>query len=243
MKKYSYFLLIFLLINGTVGFIEAQQFPIPKDRYAFEFLKKSKTTDVLYINDTVVYLMNKSPLEVFPGYKDLYASFNLPQPSGLPWIPFGVRVNHLFTAYRAVWCLRDSMLYLSDIEIPLASFCDYKSFFPNNEQYALMEKLTKVKFDKKYPLPYKDELYLYHNTIGMMPANWCNDTILIKISRGQYLGGQGMELPIFCPDLNDTILIKRPARSMELDKWKKIPSEELVFKNGKLISRETTDIY
>ncbi len=30
---------------------------------------------------------------------------------------------------------------------------------------------------------------------------------------------------------------------MELDKWKKIPSDELVFKNGKLISRETTDIF
>lgn len=243
MKKYSYLLFIFLLINGTVSFVEAQQFPIPKDIYtAFEFLKKSKTSDMLYINDTVVYLMSKSPLEVFPGYKDIYESHNLPQNLPLPSMPLGSRVN-LPDTYYVIWCLKDSILYLSDINISRASFCDYKSFFPNNEQYALMEELTKEKFDKKYPLPYKDELYLYHNTIGMMPANWCNDTILIKISTGQYLGGQGMELPIFCPDLNDTILIKRPARSMEIDKWKKIPSEELVFKNGKLISRKTTDIY
>lgn len=242
-EKYSCFLLIFLLINGTVGFIKAQQFPIPKDMYsAFEFFKKSKTADMLYINDTVVYLMSKSPLEVFPGYKDLYSSFNLSQNLPLPWMPPGSRVN-LPDTYYVIWCLSDSVLYLSDINISHASFCDYKSFFPNNEQYALMEKLTKEKFDKRYPLPYKDELYLYHNTIGMMPAAWCNDTILIKISRGQYLGGQGKELPIFCPDLNDTIRIKRPAPLMELDKWKKIPSDELVFKNGKLISRETTDIF
>ena len=243
MKKYSYLLLIFLLINGTVSFIEAQQFPIPKDVYtAFEFLKKSKTSDMLYINDTVVYLMSKSPLEVFPGYKDIYESHNLPQNLPLPSMPLGSRVN-LPDTYHVIWCLKDSILYLSDINISRASFCDYKSFFPNNEQYILMEKLTKVKFDKKYPLPYKNELYLYHNTIGMMPATWYNDTILIKISRGQYLGGQGKELPIFCSDLNDTIRIKRPAPLMKLEKWKKIPSEELVFKNGRLISRKTTDIY
>ncbi len=240
MKKYNYFLLIFLLINSLIGLIEAQQFP--KSKNLSEFMRKSKTTDILYINDTVVYLMDKSPLEVFSGYKDLYALSNLPQTADLPWMPFGVRVNRPAT-YNVIWCLRDSMLYLSDIDISNASFCEYKSFFPNNEQYTLMEKLTKMKFDKKYPLPYSSRPLTYHNTIGMMPATWCNDTILIKISRGQYLGGRGEPLPIYCPDINDTIRIKRPARSMEIDKWIKIPSEELVFKNGKLISRETTDIY
>ena len=235
MKKYSYLLLIFLLVSSS--FIISRQ--PPRDIILSEFISKARTNDVLYINDTVVYLMNKSPLEAFPGYKDLYASFDLPQV--IPWIPYGVRVNRRGT-YHVIWCLRDSMLYLSDIDITHASFCEYKSFFPNNEQYKLMEELTKVEFDKSYPLPSGNPL-TYHNTIGMMLATWSNDTILIKISSGQYLGGQGEWRSFYCADLNDTIWYKRPAPLLELDKWMKIPSEELIFKNGKLISMRTTDIY
>ena len=240
MKKYNYFLLIFLLINSLIGLIEAQQFP--KSKNLSEFMRKSKTTDIVYINDTVIYLMNKSPLEVFSGYKDLYASFNLPQPPNLPWMPYGARVN-LHAAYHVTWFIRDCMLYLGDIEIQNAGICDYKSFFPNNEQYPLMEELTNVKFDKKYPLPSNSRPWPYHNPTGMMPATWFNDTILIKISTTQYLGGQGRLRPVYCSDFNDTIWFKLPASPIKLDKWKKIPSEELVFKNGRLISRKTTDIY
>lgn len=105
-----------------------------------------------------------------------------------------------------------------------------------------IEELTETKFDKNYPLPPGSPL-TYHNTTGMMPATWSNDTILIKISRGQYLGGRGELLPIYCQDFNDTIWLKRTAPTMEYDKWIKIPREELIFKNGKLISRETKDIY
>lgn len=45
--------------------------------------------------------------------------------------------------------------------------------------------------------------------------------------------------------LNDTLLIKRAVKPHEdINKWLiSTPCEELVFKNGKLISRETTDIY
>ena len=236
MKKYSYLLLIFLLVSSSL--IKSQQ--LPRDIILSDFISKARTNDVLYINDTVVYLMSKSPLEGFPGYKDLYASFNLPQT--IPWIPYGVRVNRRGT-YHVLWCLRDSMLYLSDINITHASFCEYKSFFPNNEQYKLMEELTKAEFNKSYPLPSGSPPLTYHNTIGMMPATWSNDTILIKMSRGQYLGGQGKWRSFYCPDLNDTIWYKRTAPSMEYDKWIKIPGEELIFKNGKLISRETKDIY
>lgn len=237
MKKYYYLLLIFLLVSSS--FIKSQQ--LPRDIIHSEFIPKAKTNDLLYVNDTVVYLMSKSPLEAFPGYNDLYSSFNLPQVVGQPWMPLGVRVNRP-AAYHAIWCLRDGMLYLSDIDISNASFCEYKSFFPNNEQYNLMEELTETKFDKNYPLPPGSPL-TYHNTTGMMPATWSNDTILIKISRGQYLGGRGELLPIYCQDFNDTIWLKRTAPTMEYDKWIKIPREELIFKNGKLISRETKDIY
>lgn len=140
MKKYYYLLLIFLLVSCS--FIKSQQ--LPRDIILSEFIPKARTNDLLYVNDTVVYLMSKSPLEALPGYNDLYASFNLPQVVGQPWMPLGVRVNRP-AAYHAIWCLRDGMLYLSDIDISNASFCEYKSFFPNNEQYNLMEGFSRLR--------------------------------------------------------------------------------------------------
>ena len=44
--------------------------------------------------------------------------------------------------------------------------------------------------------------------------------------------------------LNSTLLIKKARKSHEnTDKWIEMPCEELIFKKGKLISRETKDIY
>ncbi|MEA4995733.1 MAG: hypothetical protein VB079_04485 [Petrimonas sp.] len=241
MKKCSCLLLIFLSINNLLSFIQAQKLPKPK--YSYDFFKKAKTTDMLYLNDTVLYLMTKSPLEVFSGYKNLYASYKEIHPVEISVPIISQLPPSDKTTYQVIWVLKDSNLYLTDISFYSIDFCNYKSVFPNNEQYKLMEKLTKVKFDEKYPIPSGNPPLTFHNSIGMMPAKWFNDTILIKISASQYLGGQGKELPIYCSDANDTIWIKRPAQTMEVDKWLKIPSEELVFKNGKLISRKVTDIY
>lgn len=241
MNKYVYLLLILLSINSLVGFVEAQQ--MTNNKYTYEFLKKARTPDELYINDTVVYLMSKSPLEVFSGYKVIYDSYKEVQFVEFDYLLGGLIPPSKNTTYRVIWVLKDSNLYLADISFFSISSCNYKSVFPNNEQYKLMEKLTKVEFKKNYPIPSGNPPFTFHNNIGMMPAKWFNDTILIKISRGQYLGGQGKKLQIYCPDIKDTIMFKRSASPMEIDKWMKIPSEELVFKNGKLISRKTTDIY
>ncbi len=241
MRRYGYFLLIIPLIKSLSAFVEAQQ-SLDRREHS-EFMTKARTNDLLYINDTVVYLMNKSPLEAFPGYKDIYASYNLSKPISWTWIPYGAEVmRHPEATYQAIWCLRDSALYLSDIVFFQVYFCEYKSTFPYDEQYKLMEKLTGVEFDENQS-PLSGNPFRHRNTIGMMPATWSSDTILIKMSRGQYLGGQGRWISLYCPDLNDTIRIKRSAPTMELDKWRKTPSEELVFKNGKLISKKTTDIY
>jgi hypothetical protein len=237
MRKYGYILFLFLLMKSLNAFVEARQPAKDKD-----FMRIAKTNDLLYISDSIVYLMSKSPLEAFPGYKDVYASYKLNNYAF--WhMPYGIEVGRHPAAatYQVIWCLRDSILYLSDIFFYNVEFCKYKSVFPNNEQYKLMEELTEVKFDKTQS-PLSGNPFRHRNTIGMMPATWSNDTILIKLSRGQDTKGKG-QWQIYCEDLNDTIVIKRSAPLLDLEKWRMTPTEELIFRNGKLISRETKDIY
>ncbi len=241
MRKYGYFLIIILLIMSLSEFVEAQQLPREK---VSEFILKARTNDQLYINDTVAYMMSKSPLEAFSGYQDLYSSYDTLSIEGRSisvWMPPGILVDPYFRQnYSALWCLRDNTLYLSEISFPALPFCDSKSTFPDNEQYKLMEKLTGIKFDEKHS-PLSSNPLKHYNTIGMMPATWFNDTILIKISRGQR--GQGKLKSFYCAAINDTIWYRRNETEMKLDEWRKTPSEELIFKNGKLISKKTTDIY
>lgn len=179
-------------------------------------MHEAKTPDLLYINDTVVYLMDKSPLERFSNYKNLFASYKQIYMVEVN-VEFGAEIPPLRdTPYQVIWSLKDGKLYLSDINFYSIWPSKYKSVFSNNEQYKLMEKLTKVNFDKtKRPL--SSNPYRHVNKIGMMPAKW----------------------------LNDTLLIKRAVKPHEdINKWLiSTPCEELVFKNGKLISKKTTNIY
>lgn len=241
MKKHGYLLFIVLSITSLNAFMEAQELPRVK---VSEFMLKAKTNDLLYINDTVVYMMTKSPLEAFPGYKNLYDSYDDVSIGDLhQHVHYGSQVNGNFNIpYQTIWCIRDGTLYLSDIVFDALPFCNYKSTFPDNEQYKLIEKLTGVKFDKIHP-PLSNNPFHHRNTIGMMPAIWSNDTVLIKISSFQSIEGAGRVKSRYCPDLNDTIRIKRHGTPMKLDEWKKTPCEELIFKNGKLISKKITDIY
>jgi|GEM_PF-2779580 hypothetical protein len=211
MRKISCVLFIFLLINNLSNFIKAQS----RDKKYYEFMHNAKTPDLLYLNDSITYLMNKSPLEIFSGYKNLYDSYQEIVMVELK-MEFGTEIHPFDNAsYQVIWCLRDSILYLSDIKFYSINIHDYKSIFPNNEQYKLMEKLTKVDFDTTKP-PLSSDPFRHRNTIGMMAARWLNDTLLIKKSRESF---------------------------EDIDKWIETPCEELIFKNGKLISMETKDIY
>ncbi len=212
MKRISFIMVVLLLICNFNALIKAQAI----DKKYYVFLRNAKTSDLLYLNDSISYLMNQSPLRVFSKYKNLYDSYKE--------ITF-VRLKHELgseippsdhTTYQVIWYLKDSVLYLSDIKFYSLRICDYKSVFPNNEQYKLMEKLTKVKIDKtKRPL--SSDPFRHTNTIGMIPANWFNDTLLIKRARDSF---------------------------EDIEKWLlSTPLEELVFKNGKLISIKTTDTY
>lgn len=214
MKKACCILLILFLIKSFTPFIAAQQ-PSRNKAY-YEFMRNAKTSDLLYINDSVVYLMNKSPLRVFSGYLDLYDSYKEVTPVEIRIEVFGAQIPPKKNKkYQVIWNIKDNILYITDIRFYSISLADYDLVFPDNEQYRALEKLTKVNFDKTIP-PLSNYPSLQINKIGMMPATW----------------------------LNDTILVKRARKSFEdIDKWFETPCEKLIFKNGKLISRETTDIY
>lgn len=212
MKKYCYILFILLLVFSSNSFVYAQSI----NKKYYEFIRNAKTPDVLYVNDSIVYLINKSPLDAFPGYKSLYSRYKEIATVELK-VEFGTEI-HPFnnTTYQVIWCLKDNMLYLSDIYFYSIANHDYASIFPNNEQFKLMKKLTKVDFDTTKP-PLTSDPFKHSNTIGMMPATWFNDTLFIKRARKSF---------------------------EDIEKWLlSTPSEELIFENGKLISKKTTDIY
>lgn len=210
MKKLFLTFFIILLALSLNSFVYAQSI----DKKYYEFMRTAKTPDLLYVNDSTIYLMNKSPLEIFPKYKELYDSFKEIVAVELK-MEFGTEVHPFNNTYQVIWHLKDNMLYLSDIYFYSLASHDYTSIFPNNEHYKLMEKLTKVNFDTtKSPL--SSDPYRCRNTIDMMPATWSNDTLLIKRARKSF---------------------------EDIDKWIVTPCEELIFKNGKLMSKKTTDIY
>ncbi len=178
------------------------------------FRRIAKTSDVIYINDSTYFLMDRSPLEKFPDYKELYD--DKVKPYGKVYAVPGWSIDPDSTSnYMVDWYLQDSLLLMSDI-LPNISFYKIEDIFPNNELYKRMEELTGIKFDKVHEnrtsYTYKEYKYNKHNLIappGAMPAIW----------------------------FSDTIIVKRAANYEEnIYKWINIPCRELIFKNGKLIS-------
>jgi len=181
------------------------------------FTRMAKTSDVIYINDSTYFLMDRSPLDPFPDYKRIYdgmLEFYRRNYSMYGWLIS----PDTTTTCMIDWCLKDSMLYMSDI-IPNLPFDEIAGIFPNNELYRRMENLTGVKFDPEYKdqvsYTYKDYPsnpligYNTHRPPGAMPALWFNDTLLVK---------------------------RAWTYGENLSDWEKESCRELVFKNGKLIS-------
>ncbi|MFA7492779.1 MAG: hypothetical protein WCZ43_04605 [Proteiniphilum sp.] len=210
-----------------------------------DFLMSAETTDMLDINDhpNSLYLMQKSPLNAFENYRDIYDSYhkfaiveiNADLTSFI--VPSSYRQG-LNTTYYVRWFLIDSTLYLGNI-----TFFDdsaIKSAFPDNKQYRIMEELTQTKFDKelgrKYALQSSKKI-----EYGLMPAVWLNDTLLVKRGRRPYFNIRqeavdyyrktGTPKPKFYPVIS-------------IEEWNKVPCIELVFLSGQLVSmKERNDIY
>ncbi len=164
--------LIVLIMIFYNGYLSGQALDKKK---SVDFMHIAKTSDVLYINDSTYFLMNKSPLEKFPNYKNLYDHFKKYFLSHVDVI-YGTAIRpDETTNYHVVWYLNDSSLYMSDINF--FSIDKIENIFPNNEQYKLMEKLTGVNFDTKYGRSITHTLI---NSFGAMPATWYSDTIMVK---------------------------------------------------------------
>lgn len=185
---------------------------------AIHFMLTAKTSDKLYINDSIYFLMDRSPLEQFTDYKKLYD--DMVGPYGDVYVLWGASIQpDAADRYRAEWYLNDSLLYLSDV-IPNVSFDKIEETFPGNEQYKRMEKLTGVKFDTAYEnhtrymyKEYKDDRSIRNklfNPLGAMPATWFNGTLVVKRALKYW-------------------------REENVDDWEKKPCRELIFKDGKLV--------
>jgi hypothetical protein len=179
------------------------------------FTEISKVSDVIYINDSTYFLMDRSPLDPFSDYKRLYDDKVSPYGNVRT---ISATCPDATDRYMLDWYLKDSMLYMSDI-IPNLPFDKIGDVFPDNEMYKRMEGLTGVKFDPKYKdhssytyKGYKYDKSIKHNPNkppGAMPALWFSGTILVK--RAAKYGDDWL-------------------------KWTmREPCRELVFKEGRLI--------
>lgn len=146
------------------------------------------TNDRLYW-DNKKYSCSESPLSVFNGYESLYPS--------LFTICFNTYMNiRDDKQYVAIWIIIDDYLYLCDIEpacediiyIPIEDYC--KAFQKNltfNDIFRIkmipVEELTGRKFQKKF----STGIYTYPMETGyVIPANWFNGIIDIKVSSSNY---------------------------------------------------------
>jgi hypothetical protein len=191
-----------------------------KPRISFSSI--AKTSDVLYTNDSTYFLMNKSPLKQFPGYKKLYEDKLEPYGIVYAYLEWLIRPDPA-SNYMVDWYLQNNLLYMSNI-LPNLPSDKIEKTFPGDELYKRMEKLTGVKFEKVYEdhTSYTYKEYKYNPPTGQnrpappgaMPAIW----------------------------FSDTIIVKRAARYEEApEKWIKEPCRELIFKDGKLISNRVKE--
>jgi len=90
-----------------------------------------QTIDVIHW-DNVEYMSSQSPLSHFDGYKDIFGS--LKTDTYIPEAPFELDKN-----YQAKWFIKDSVLYLHDIEI-----LEGADRYP--DRYKNIESLTRRNF-------------------------------------------------------------------------------------------------
>ena len=214
----------FLYIAMGVMQVSAQEYEqtveVTTDEFSGRLLK---TSDELYMGDHAdKYLMNKSPLSFFKGYKSIFggdskepkknqgseksknymiSTFVIPYPA----VRFG-EVGYSEKEYTAYWILLDEQLYLCKIDFPDSV---------NKEQtaYPDMEKFTGVRFSKR-DVPTNEGP---GDIFGFMPALWFTDTLYVKKAVTK-------EDPYMPPDF-----------------WKAKPYLQMIFNKGKLTSKKIVD--
>ena len=176
-----------------------------------------KTSDDLYIAySTDKYLMNKSPLSFFKGYKSIFGNnskvtnelkADTAENIVIPYPP--VRYGSVGKSeknYTAYWILLDEKLYLYKIDFP-ASVKDEKA------AYASIEDYIGVRFSNGY-IALKKGIGKFY---GLMPAIWCTDTLYVKKAVTK-------EDPFF-----------------PIDSWTVKPYLQMIFNKGELTSKKIID--
>lgn len=161
-----------------------EEFQIPKESdvnatvshkdSCLNFISISKTPDYIYI-DSTIYMMHKSPLEYFKGYKNLYNEYSQVQAVEQKII-YGQSVPSGDNKYQCSWYIIDDMLYLGNISFYTIDINEMELIFPNNNHYKMMENLTGISFNKSH-IP----MSIYSSfDFGVMPVTWFSDTLLLK---------------------------------------------------------------
>jgi len=143
-----------------------------KDDFLFQ---KLRTSDELYIyDDCHKYLMNKSPLSYFDGYKEMYKGHHFPEEPPLITAELGT-IGFIDKPFRCIWLIKNKQLYLANIDF-YYNDCKKKDM---NDKYSFMEQATGEKFDTRYR-----NISIGSKKIhGLMPATWFSDTLFVKRSR------------------------------------------------------------
>lgn len=225
MKCMNFLFRILLALIFIITFQHISLFgQILKSNSNSDFMRIVKTQDMLYVNDSTICIMNKSPLEVFQNYKNIYDSFNMDVFQEIHQAPGGGIRHDGTTRYYAVWYIKDDLLCMVNISFNMLD--KTKDVFPNDEQYTLMEDLTGGIFNLKFefhPQSWYEE-YKYDRSkikvrvspFGAMPATWFNDSIIVKRAR---------------------------RFDEEYCKWAKDPCRKPIFHNGKLVSTQVLNMY
>ena len=174
MKPYIFFILYFLFL-GNILSPKAQLLQRPTSE-SYQFFDGS--SDIL-IFDGEKYLLEKTPLDVFPEYDKIYPE--------LPYVLIEILPGYgsMDKNYEVEWILTDSMLYLSNITFEYCLGLDpgnAKEIYPNNEHFVRMEKLTQRKFEKYNYL--KGFIYI-PNPHGVIKADWVTGIIHMKKPQGK----------------------------------------------------------
>lgn len=173
------------------------------------FLILSNTNDQLYWENEC-YLMNRFPLSFFPGYDSLYCS--VPTVDCIYWLTIGDHSLASEKNYSIDWMLIDSVLYLGRINFyAIGTDQKAKGYFPFNEQYKKMEKLTGIRFASQSGLFTRP---LQIGPLGIMPATWFTGTLYVQ---------------------------KIKDRNEPLDDWTKKSFWRILFRRGKLVAVDEID--
>jgi hypothetical protein len=146
-KKF-FFLLILLLPLGMTA----------QKKHVWDSDFWGQTIDVLLWDD-VEYIVNKSPLAYFNGYKSIFGELTTDKFN--PEVPVELEKN-----YRAKWMIYDNSLLLYDVEV-----LNGAESYPN--KLKQLEKLTKHKFQS-------DINYINQYPNGVMFASWFSGFIYVK---------------------------------------------------------------